>query len=125
VAIVLVLAGDYQQYLGWMRMVYGPKAAAMKSAPRYVGKVEDLYGLRADGVVVFHQIGTYWDNPVWGSEPYRLLMEEGEIEGRPWAMSWTTDWTKACAMREPLDPEVVRDARRRLARVIEELGDDD
>ena len=122
--LVLVLAGSHSQYLDWMRNVYG-RAARVRSAPRLVARPEDLYGVSADGIDAFHQVGTYWENPAWGCDEYGVLMEEGLHANKAWAMSWTTDFTKACALREPVTTEQFMDARRRLVTLMGELSDGD
>lgn len=122
--LVLVLAGSHLQYLDWIRNVYG-RAARVRAAPRFVSKPEDLYGLRAADIDAFHQVGTYWNNPTWGSEQYGLLMEEGEFANKAWAMSWATDFLRASALRDPVTPEQLMDARRRLAALIGDLSDGD
>lgn len=85
---------------------------------------EELCGLSADDVEVFHQVGTYWDNPTWGSPRYLDLMAEGLILNKHWAMEWDLDWRKAQANRIPLGPEDFSDARAGLLRLERELTDD-
>ncbi len=85
---------------------------------------EHLWGLTADAVDELHQVGTYWFNPAWGSETYHLLMEEGLILGKHWAMAWDLDWRKAQAQRIPIGPTDFADARDGLRRVEQELTDD-
>jgi hypothetical protein len=121
----LVLAGNYQQYLGWLRNVYGSFRTGTGLLPKYVAREEHLLGIRAADVGAFHQVGTYWENPVWGSETYHMLMEEGLIEGKAWAMPWDLDWTKSCQMRDPLTPEEFDESRRRLLALVTELADGD
>jgi hypothetical protein len=120
----LVLAGNYQQYLGWMRNVYG-RPFTFISVPKFIGRDEHLLGIHAADVGAFHQVGTYWENPVWGSETYHMLMEEGVIQGKAWAMPWDLDWTKSCQMRDPLTPEEFDASRRRLLAMVTELADGD
>ena len=121
----LVLAGNYQQYLGWMRNVYDGRGFTFVSVPKYIARDEHLLGIKASDVGAFHQVGTYWENPVWGGETYHMLMEEGLIEGKAWAMPWTLDWTKCCQMRDPLTPEEFDASRRRLLALVAELADGD
>lgn len=84
----------------------------------------DLRGLKADDVEVFHQVGTYWNNPAWGGVPYLDLMAEGLLLGKHWAMEWDLDWRKAQAQRIPVGPEDFATARDGLRRLEQELNDD-
>jgi hypothetical protein len=121
----LVLAGNYQQYLGWMRNVYGTRSVSWMAVPKYVGREEHLLGISASDVGAFHQVGTYWENPVWGSGTYHILMEEGVTDGKAWAMSWDLDWQKSCQMRDPLTPAEFEESRQRLMALVAELSDGD
>ena len=121
--LVLVLAGNHQQFIGWLEMVYA-KRARVGDPPRHVDRPDHLWGVDAEAVDAFHQVGTYWQNPAWGSEPYLQLHREGHAIGKAWAMSWELDWRKANRLRKPVTPEEVDAARAALAWVERELSDE-
>lgn len=97
--VTLVIAGNHQQFVEWSRLVYGERGAWPGSLPpREMSKVEDFWGFHAEEVGFLHLIGTYWENPVWGSEPYRTLMDWGLTEAKPWAMSTAIDLKQASVL---------------------------
>lgn len=121
---VLVLAGNHAQYMGWLSNVYGA-GGRVGGAPRHLNHLGKLWGVRADDVDALHQVGTYWENPVWGSDLYADLMRQGCELGKAWAMTPETDWVMACMLRDPVTPEQFRTARQRLVALVGELADDD
>jgi len=83
-----------------------------------------LRGIDARNVDSFHQVGTYWNNPMWGSDHYRFLMEDGLVQGKVWAMEWDLDFRKAEAQRYPIEPGELAAARDGLVRLARELNGD-
>ena len=122
--VVLVLAGNHAQFLGWMRNVYGSRGRP-GSAPRSINSPEHFWGIHAEDVGAFHQVGTYWDNPVWGSDEYAQFMRMGCALGKAWAMSHAEDWAKAAMLRDPLTPEEFDASRQRLLALVTELANGD
>lgn len=80
-------------------------------------------GVRAETVEGFFRIGTYWDNPVWGSPAYLQFMEDGVAATRPWAMEWDMEWRQVEAKREPVAPQEMETARDTLRRMEEDFTD--
>lgn len=119
----LVLAGNHQQFADWLRLVYGPGGAQGDPPDRPVFREDQLRGLTAADIDVFHQVGTYWENAAWGSDSYHYLMAEGQALGKHWAMEWTLDWHGAQAKRIPIDPSELVAARDVLVRIERELND--
>jgi hypothetical protein len=119
VGIVLVLAGNHRQYLDWVRMVYGVRSPMWPA--RRVQSPRDLLGISAADVDAFHQVGTYWENPEWGSGFYGALMAEGVALGKAWAMPWDEDYRRAAMLRKPVTPQQIEQARSGLVELIERL----
>lgn len=91
----LVLAGDHQQYLTWLHE--GGRSPADFTP---VARSERLQSIRAMEVLSFDQVGTYWNNPVWGSQPYNALMLDGLSWDMHWAQPWETDFLRAQTLRD-------------------------
>lgn len=91
----LVLAGTHQEFLGWL-------ADGGRSVAEYrpVRSEDDLAALRVNDVFSFDQVGTYWNNRVWGSERYKRFMDEGVAFGMVWASSWEADFTRCQAIQD-------------------------
>lgn len=119
--MVLVLAGNHHQFMGWLEMVYAKRARA-GDPPRFTDRPEHLLGIRAEDVDAFHQVGTYWQNPLWGTEPYHEIHRDGMEAGKAWAMRWDLDWRKAERLRKPVTPEEIDAARAALASIERELS---
>lgn len=123
--LTLVLAGNHRQFLGWVHNVYGRRGSSPGlPPPRYVSKPEDLWLIPVEDVDNLHQVGTYWENPLWGSEDYSTYMGLGVAEGKHWAMTPQDDWRKAENFRQPVTPEQMENARRRLLALERELTSD-
>lgn len=116
----LVLAGTHQQFLGWL-------AEGGRSPAEYQPVREECHvrGLRVREVISFDQVGTYWANPVWGSEPYKQFMAEGVAYEMAWASPWEVDFTRCQAIQRAWQAGVRDDAggddARRRQRDMEEL----
>lgn len=114
----LLLPGTHQQALDWIAFV---RPTYM---PRVILREEQLCGINADSVSFIHQIGTYWENPAWGSDTYLWLMTEGVRLNQHWAMDWTLDWQKAMNHRDPVSDEKIQTIRRNLQKLEQELLDE-
>jgi hypothetical protein len=90
----LVMAGTHQEFLGWL-------ASGGRSVAEYrpVRGDNDLAGIRVREVASFDQVGTYWTNPVWGSERYKQFMAEGVAYDMHWASPWEADFTRCQAIQ--------------------------
>lgn len=89
----LALAGSHQEFLEWL--------ATTGRAPGDYRPVREqtLWALHAVEVDELHLVGRYWLNPVWGSDDYRRLMNDGVARGSPWAAAWPLDWVVAEQLR--------------------------
>lgn len=90
----LVIAGSHQQFLHWL------SERTLPPPPyRPIFQEQHLRGITARDVQSFDHVGTYWDNPAWGSASYRLLMAEGLRFDMHWATPWEADFRRAQALR--------------------------
>jgi hypothetical protein len=121
---VLVIAGNHGQFTDWLHLVYG-RDRTPGTPPRYVHDADGLFGYQAEDIDAFHQVGEYWLHPAWGSDVYCDLMDAGVQAGKPWAMDWVGDWRRAQALRDPVTPEEMEQARVGLTRLERELADGD
>lgn len=69
--MILVIAGDYRQYLNYLET-----RNISKSGAKYVIREQDLVGYKNPKIVLW---GTYWKNPVYNSKEY-LLLKQNESE---------------------------------------------
>jgi hypothetical protein len=97
----LVLPGDHHEYLNWLaRHDLNPG----DYRPLY--REHHMLGLRASDVVSFDQVGTYWRNPLWGTNHYRGLMDTALSLDLHWAMPWEVDFLRAEVLRNAHDDPV-------------------
>lgn len=119
----LVLPGTHGEFAQYLRKVYGPGGGAGRPPARPLMKREDFFGLAVEDVERFVWVGTYWNNPVWGSEEYHWFMAAALEFAMPWAITWVDDYAQAQQRRHPLDPAEIVAARRGLERLEKELSD--
>lgn len=92
--IHLVLAGTHDEYLGWLaRNDLNP------GDYRHLYREQHLLGLHATDVISFDQVGTYWRNPLWGTNHYRGLMDTARSLDLHWALPWEADFLRAEVLR--------------------------
>lgn len=72
--------------------------------------------MKAEEVDSFKRIGTYWENPVWGSSAFVQFMQEALLAHKPWAMESTAEWhfAEKCRLRSPIELASVRESLLRL-----------
>lgn len=117
----LVLAGTHQEFLDWLA-----RGGRSPAEYRAVRSDSDLQGVRVREVASFDQVGTYWTNQVWGSEPYKQFMAEGVSYDLHWASPWEADFTRCQAIQEAWRgpgswPDALAETRRRQAEMDELL----
>lgn len=120
----LVLPGNHSQFAQYLRRVYGSGGGIGQPPARPLLLKEHLRGIAVQDVTTFIMVGTYWDNPVWGSDEYHWFMAEAMEYGMPWAMAWPEDFNLAQERRNPLNREEMIATRRSLKRLEKELSDD-
>lgn len=118
--MVFVLAGSYNEFWEWY------KTSELGPTPKFVlhsGMLRDTDPLL---VSEFIRIGTYWENPVWGSEAYIEFMEGAREDGRPWAKDWAwpEDWHRANQLKK-FDPVMADELGKAQIRAVIETLDDD
>jgi hypothetical protein len=92
----LVLAGSHSEYLRWL----STRPVQHSRTPfRSIHAPSALYVIPPHDVDSFHRVGSYWTNPVFGSEEYREFMAAGVRLGAAWALPWPDDWHQAMALR--------------------------
>jgi hypothetical protein len=111
----LVLAGNHQQFADHLRSVYRP-GGGISEPPREISTEQHLWGVNVEAVDSFKRIGTYWENPVWGSSSFAQFMQEALLAHKSWAMEWNTEWHVAekCRLRAPIELASVRESLLRL-----------
>lgn len=119
----LVLPGTHAEFAQYLRKVYGPGGGAGQPAARPLMRTADLNGIAVEDVSSFVWVGTYWNNPVWGSDEYHWFMATAMEFSLPWAMDWIDDFQLAQQRRHPIDPAELIAARRGLQRLEKELSD--
>lgn len=86
-------------------------------------RTADLNGIAVEDVSSFVWVGTYWNNPVWGSDEYHWFMAAAMEFHLSWAMDWIDDFQLAQQRRHPIDPAALIATRRGLQRLEKELSD--
>lgn len=99
----LVLAGSHPQYVAWLGRGRGNEVRSPADY-RAVRSPEQLRGIHARDVDDLIQLGSYWENPAWGSETYKALMAYGVELDQHWAMPWEVDWARAESLRSHKPP---------------------
>jgi len=87
--IRLVVAGTQQEFLGWVASL-DPSLRSLTHRP--IWDRHRLLGINVYDVESFDRVGSYWTNPVWGSDEYRDFMADGLRLRMEWAVEWTQEW---------------------------------